>query len=706
MRFVLWLGIAIGAWGCSSEVAGAPEIRGCSAAPSVAAGACVELEDLPVLAPLGARRCDGMPVGRTWDPSEPGPFPVGVRTLTLTDPTRPGRRLTTEVWYPADESARAGRGTRYLLLQTPAVWEAPLAPRDATAGLVVFSHGNRGVRYQSVFLTIYLASHGYVVAAPDHQGNTLSDSSAPLEQAAADRVLDMDVVTSAMIARAESADDFFAASFDPRRVAWIGHSFGASTVLMAGALDNREMLDIALAPAFDERMPMVYAPPSYDLRAALVVVGGARDQTVPFEHQQLAFARSAAPRHLLELGEAGHFDFTDLCDALGSVEEIARECSPTPEARSAAHATIDSVVTAALDRYVRCDPSAEAWLDPAMATTLGALDTIESNFAEVSPSVTPAPVPAVCSQSGPASSPAAVVERVELRLPRADAPTLYVGARRSATVSAGAPAVLFVHGLATSGAVFDRTLDALGSRWRVGAVDLRGHGRSDADPHAPFGVDETPGTDDDPYSVERFADDVLVGAGALAPEGAPVVLVGWSSGGRAALLAALRSPERVRALVLVDAAPLARADFVAHPDYNGGEPLDFARLVHMAAIPTDTRATTWRPIVERFFAPAAPCALVDEVLATVLDARDDTLRGELLARPADPIDRLEEVSVPTLVIHGEQDEAVLLESGRYLASRIPRAELVVLQQSGHAPFLEEPGHFERELERFVDALTP
>ena len=39
--------------------------------------------------------------------------------------------------------------------------------------LIVFSHGNSGFRRQSTFLTTHLASRGFVVAAPDHTGNTL-----------------------------------------------------------------------------------------------------------------------------------------------------------------------------------------------------------------------------------------------------------------------------------------------------------------------------------------------------------------------------------------------------------------------------------------------------------------------------------------------------------------------------------------------------
>src|SRR5215468_9770434 len=191
-------------------------LAGCSSAREVVDGspggadamvACTPVEAMPQLPPLGERRCQYLAAGRTWDPAKPGPFVVGVKTLTLADPLRPGRMLTTEVWYPADDSARGKPGTGYSvelkdianmlgvpipfdigsieLQHTDAVRDAPRAPIDPAAGLVVFSHGFRGMRWQSTFLTVAMASHGYVVAAPDHQGNTMFDGSATPEQAAA-----------------------------------------------------------------------------------------------------------------------------------------------------------------------------------------------------------------------------------------------------------------------------------------------------------------------------------------------------------------------------------------------------------------------------------------------------------------------------------------------------------------------------------------
>ena len=93
------------------------------------------------------------------DPSTDGPFTVGVTTLTFTDPAR-GRTLVTEVWYPAqaagrDAPARRGRYPRVLV-----------------------AHGYCGFRTNYEYLSVPLASWGFLVAAPDFPGINRADCDA------------------------------------------------------------------------------------------------------------------------------------------------------------------------------------------------------------------------------------------------------------------------------------------------------------------------------------------------------------------------------------------------------------------------------------------------------------------------------------------------------------------------------------------------
>jgi predicted dienelactone hydrolase len=127
---------------------------------------------------------DGEPL---YAPDAVGPFAVGRRSFTVVDPDREGRELPVDVWYPVDPEDATGNPSLYQV--TVQIWIIPLVftapselalqePLISQAGefpLIVFSHGSGGLRYQSFFLTEVLASHGFVVVAADHVGNTLLD---------------------------------------------------------------------------------------------------------------------------------------------------------------------------------------------------------------------------------------------------------------------------------------------------------------------------------------------------------------------------------------------------------------------------------------------------------------------------------------------------------------------------------------------------
>jgi hypothetical protein len=128
-----------------------------------------------------------------------GPFAVGVRTVVYEDASRPKpdgtpRILTTEIWYPAVQSTRGAPTVSYdiesqfteeqqasigvgtiPLLQTTAVRDATPTRAHGTFPLIIFSHGQAAIRWQSTYYTVLLASHGYIVVSTDHEGGTLYD---------------------------------------------------------------------------------------------------------------------------------------------------------------------------------------------------------------------------------------------------------------------------------------------------------------------------------------------------------------------------------------------------------------------------------------------------------------------------------------------------------------------------------------------------
>ena len=90
------------------------------------------------------------------DLAKPGKFPVGVATIQSFDTAR-NRILTSELWYPAKATGR----------------DATI--RKGQFPLVMMAHGYCGSRLNYEYLTTHLASHGFIVAAPDFAGLTHAD---------------------------------------------------------------------------------------------------------------------------------------------------------------------------------------------------------------------------------------------------------------------------------------------------------------------------------------------------------------------------------------------------------------------------------------------------------------------------------------------------------------------------------------------------
>lgn len=119
--------------------------------------------------------------------TEPGPFAVGYRqeSVVYQAPGGQGERtLRLAVWYPATQS---GDGPpKYLDSWTRDnvyLNADPASGNGSPWPVFVFSHGHQGFAEASWFLTEFLASHGFIVLAPDHTGNTLMDliATAPTE---------------------------------------------------------------------------------------------------------------------------------------------------------------------------------------------------------------------------------------------------------------------------------------------------------------------------------------------------------------------------------------------------------------------------------------------------------------------------------------------------------------------------------------------
>ena len=274
------------------------------------------------------------PTAAEWTPIGPGPYAVGVSTVTIdADGERP---LTVDVWFPLDDDVdTADLSPQQYTLLPGVYYESPdtfaaIADQLADDGpfpLVVYSHGSGGLRYLHSSYTEALASYGYVVAAPDHTGNTVFDrfagGGAPFGEITFNRPNDVADVITAFTDAADPAAGPFATTVDADRVAVTGHSFGGYTAIaMATGVttelgefvaDERVDAIIPLAPATgdtllsDERLDLLDVP--------MMVVVGTDDVTTPVDPNvtRLWDLTTSAPAYRIELVAGEHQTFTDLC---------------------------------------------------------------------------------------------------------------------------------------------------------------------------------------------------------------------------------------------------------------------------------------------------------------------------------------------------------------------------------------------------------
>jgi predicted dienelactone hydrolase len=348
----------------------------------------------------------------TPDPAKMGPFAVGVRTVVYEDASRPKpdgtpRILTTEIWYPAVQSTRGAPTVSYdiesqfteeqqasigvgtiPLLQTAAVRDATPTRAHGTFPLIIFSHGQAAIRWQSTYYTVLLASHGYIVVSTDHEGGTLydvvrgqlQDTGVGLET----RPQDARLLINRML-RIKSDDPLYGL-IDADRIGVTGHSFGAITAMRVAAMDSRVKLIVPQAP-FDASLILL------DLHMPQIpmqIQGANEDQTLPWDDNvvptMVEVKKTGKPWSLLGITHGGHFTFSDLCafdlaniadrvqlDIPGAnVRKVLEDgCGPTAPLASVAQPLINHFAVAFFNGYFKGSRGSLDLMTQAQADALG-----------------------------------------------------------------------------------------------------------------------------------------------------------------------------------------------------------------------------------------------------------------------------------------------------------------------------------------------
>ncbi len=245
------------------------------------------------------------------------------------------------------------------------------------------------------------------------------------------------------------------------------------------------------------------------------------------------------------------------------------------------------------------------------------------------------------------------------------------------TIYGAGPTLVMCHGFTTNSNFWREQIDFFSKTHQVIVFDLPGHGASPRPAHRQ-------------YSINAFVDDLEKIFNTLSIENA--ILIGLSMGGTIAQFFAIKHPNLLCALVLVSATPhgVGTADQVSK----------LLSVIESVGIEHANQL-----VIDHSFGRQARLELIrfakHEVSKTPAFVAHDAISSMIAA---DTRHLLSKITLPTLVICGEEDLITPVNQSEYLVTGITDAQLHLIKQAGHFPMLEQPEQFNLALQSFLDQL--
>lgn len=277
---------------------------------------------------------------------EQGPYSVGNRTISVLNSVE-GRVLDVEIWFPAEahdsvqsilDFSLTGVERSELELLLADVPESctrrdtvssssvePLA-RSEKFPLVILSHCYECTRYSMFTLAERMASHGIVVASPDHAMNTLFDPGALINtEFLATRANDVVAVLDEMLLEtSQSMPESLRGRIDASRVGMAGHSFGAVTAGKVLQDDARFKAGMIIAAPVES--PVLPGVAVAEIAEPLLFMIAEEDNSIGVLGNavlRINYEAAVGPAWKIELADAGHWSFSDIA---GIVPAFAAGC--------------------------------------------------------------------------------------------------------------------------------------------------------------------------------------------------------------------------------------------------------------------------------------------------------------------------------------------------------------------------------------------
>jgi 3-oxoadipate enol-lactonase len=242
---------------------------------------------------------------------------------------------------------------------------------------------------------------------------------------------------------------------------------------------------------------------------------------------------------------------------------------------------------------------------------------------------------------------------------------------------ASGPVITMSNSLASNLSMWEPQMPVLTSRYRVLRYDTRGHG----------GTEATAG----PYSLDELSEDVRALLRALGIT--RTHFIGLSMGGMIGQIIAIKYPQMLQSLVLCDT--MSRVPTEAKPMWD-----DRIHTAETGGMEPLVEPTLARWFTESFRQKGSP--VLDQVRTMIRSTPPRGYTGCCHAIAAlNLTDHLKAITLPTLIIVGEDDPATPVAASHVIHEQIRGSELVILKSAAHLSNLEQPEAFNQALTAFL-----